>query len=469
MSVLAPESRRTQPPAGLPPQATRRPVWRRLIDLFSSLRLTVLLLALSIVVVFFGTLAQTEDGLYVAQDKYFRSVFSVWSPHDPAWKWVMVPLPGGYLLGVLLLINLLAAHATRFKFTWKKAGIFLTHLGVIMLLVGQLATDMFARESRMRFAEGESRSFTEDFHKVELAVLTDAAQPGAENVVAFPESRLRAGATLQASELPFTLRVQEFMPNSDPEIRRPSSADPTSGSTNVAGRNSGGSASETSWDGIARRFEFTPQPLTREMDSKNIPTALVEAVGSDGQVLGRWALTAWAGDADMANVLFVTWMRSFQKQGDPAPFVRARRLVDEMTAPQTLEVAGKTYTLVLRPERYYQPFALDLQRVTHETYQGTDTPKNFQSRVRIDNFRTGEKREVDIYMNNPLRYDGLTFFQHQMDASTMNLDGRPVTVFQVVKNPSWLAPYAGTLVVGLGLIVQFSIHLVGFTRKRKAP
>jgi hypothetical protein len=455
MSLPATESRPASTGGPSLTPATRQPLWRRPLAVISSLRLTVWLLALSVVVVFFGTLAQTEDGLYIAQDKYFRSVFAVWSPHDPGWKWLKIPLPGGYLLGVLLLINLVAAHATRFKFTWKKSGIFLTHLGVIMLLVGQLATDIFARESRMRFAEGESRNFTEDFHTVELAVLSDSTKAGMENVVVFPESRLRAGAVLAKTELPFTLRVVEFMPNSDPQVRR-------------SGDNLSVSNSLGSWNGIAGRFEFVTQPLTRAMDSKNIPTAYVEAVAPDGTLLGRWALSGWAGDADMANVLFVSWMRSFQRQGDPAPFVRARRLVDEMLAPQTLEVGGKTYTLVLRPERYYQPFSLDLQRVTHENYQGTETPKNFQSRVRIDNPQTGEKREVDIYMNNPLRYDGLTFFQHQMDASAMNLDGKPVTVFQVVKNPSWLTPYLGTLVVGLGLLVQFSIHLFGFIRKRNS-
>ena len=449
MSAVATDPTPTTRGSAAPPPAPARAWWRPLLDFFSSLRLTVVLLALSIVVVFFGTLAQTEDGLYVAQEKYFQSLFAVWSPHTPGWQWIKVPLPGGYLLGVLLLINLLAAHATRFKFTWKKSGIFLTHFGIILLLIGQLTTDLFSRESRMRFAEGEFRNYTEDFHSTELAVLTDTTDPTLEQAVVFPESRLQSGAELKNSNLPFTLRVVEYFPNSDPEVL----ANP---------------ASATNFTGIGRRFAFSPIPVTRAMDSKNVPSSVVEAVGPDGKVLGRWFLSAWAGDTDMANVLFVSWMRSFQKQGDGSPFVRARRLVDDITTPQTVEVGGKSYTLVLRPERYYQPFSLDLLRVTHEKYQGTDTPKNFQSRVRIDNPTTGEKREVDIYMNNPLRYDGLTFFQHQMDSSAMNLDGRPVTVFQVVKNPTWLTPYLGTLVVGLGLIVQFSIHLFGFIRKRTA-
>ena len=154
------------------PAAADIPAWKRALAPLSSLRLTVLLLALGIVVTFFGTLAQTEDGLYVAQQRYFRSWFSVWSPHDPGWKWLKVPLPGGYLLGTLLVLNLIAAHTTRFKPTWRKSGIFLTHLGVLMLLLGQLATDMLSRESRMSFAEGEWRNYSEDFQRTELAFLT---------------------------------------------------------------------------------------------------------------------------------------------------------------------------------------------------------------------------------------------------------------------------------------------------------
>lgn len=87
--------------------------------------------------------------------------------------------------------------------------------------------------------------------------------------------------------------------------------------------------------------------------------------------------------------------------------------------------------------------------------------------MQLDNPKTGEKREVDIYMNNPLRYAGLTFFQHQMGRDEIDAN-RGTSVLQVVKNPSWLAPYAGTIVVGLGLLVQFMIHLVGFVRKPRA-
>jgi len=72
-------------------------------------------------------------------------------------------------------------------------------------------------------------------------------------------------------------------------------------------------------------------------------------------------------------------------------------------------------------------------------------------------------------MNNPLRYDGLTFFQYQMTAGEMAAkEGiRPSSVFQVVRNPGWLTPYFSCVMVATGLIIQFMSHLIGFARKRK--
>ncbi|MEI9960252.1 MAG: cytochrome c biogenesis protein ResB [Limisphaerales bacterium] len=59
--------------------------------------------------------------------------------------------------------------------------------------------------------------------------------------------------------------------------------------------------------------------------------------------------------------------------------------------------------------RIYHPFSLTLLQATHSVYPGTDIPKDFRSRVRLQNPQTGEDREAEIYMNSPLRYAGLTF------------------------------------------------------------
>src|SRR5437016_10180577 len=105
----------------------------RALKFLTSLRLTVVLLCAGLVLVFVGTLAQVHEGLYQAQSRYFKS-WVVWKPTigDSTWP---ILLPGGYLIGSLLLLNLLAAHATRFKFTKKKIGIWMINAGTILRLV----------------------------------------------------------------------------------------------------------------------------------------------------------------------------------------------------------------------------------------------------------------------------------------------------------------------------------------------
>ena len=134
-----------------------------------------------------------------------------------------------------------------------------------------------------------------------------------------------------------------------------------------------------------------------------------------------------------------------------------------------VEVGGKQFAFVLRPARVYEPYSLTLLKATHSVYRGTDIPKDFRSRVRLENHRTGENREVEIFMNSPLRYGGQTFYQYQMVAGELarRAGQAPSSILQVVRNPSWLTPYAGCIMVAAGLVTQFMIHLVGFVSRRK--
>src|SRR6202012_1003350 len=154
---------------------------KKIVSFFTSLKLTVVLLAFAIVLVFIGTLAQVDEGLYQAQSHYFRQWFVVGLHFEN--RNIPLLLPGGYLIGTLLLINLLAAHIYRFQLSRKKIGILLAHTGVILLLVGQLATDMFANESQISFAEGQTRSYSESANHYELA-FTSASGAHSEQVVA---------------------------------------------------------------------------------------------------------------------------------------------------------------------------------------------------------------------------------------------------------------------------------------------
>lgn len=414
---------------------------RRLINFFTSLRLTVVLLAFAIILVFIGTLAQVDEGLYQAQARYFRQWIVLGL--DLSGRNIPILLPGGYLIGTMLLLNLVAAHVYRFQLSTKKLGIQITHAGVILLLVGQLATDMFAHESQMSFAEGQVRSYSESVNKYELA-FTSTNSAG-ERTVALPAEWLAASGEIQNTNLPFTIRVKQFWNNSDMQFRAPMMTNGPPLAPN----------------GIAQNFDFQPAADVKTMDDKNAPTAIIEIVTPGGS-LGEWVVSDWTADGAKIEEVRDNYTP------DLGP-VMTGKIIANLTRPQSVIVNGTPYTFEIRPQRTYFPFSITLLKATHTIYEGTDIPKDFRSRVQLQNPQTGENREVVISMNNPLRYEGLTFYQQQMTAGDVSERAglAPWSLLEVVHNPSWLTPYIGCGMMAAGLIVQFMFHLVGFITKKK--
>lgn len=208
-------------------------------------------------------------------------------------------------------------------------------------------------------------------------------------------------------------------------------------------------------------FDFRQQPDVKTTDERNVPTAIIELIPQSGS-LGDWVVSGWAGDADLVADVQNSYAQELGAS-------MAHEIAVQLAASQSVLVNGATYTFAMRPARVYQSFSLKLLKATHTVYPGTDIPKDFRSRLQLKNSQTGENREVEISMNHPLRYAGLTFYQYQMDAGQVAQEaGRtPSSVLSVVRNPSWLTPYIGCAMVGAGLIVQFLLHLVRFTTRGK--
>ena len=168
------------------------------------------------VLVFVATLEQVRVGIRGAQAEFLNRYMGFGITRN---NWggeflnpFPLPIPGGYLLGGLLILNLIAAFITRFQWTGKKMGIQLIHLGIILLLIGQLATQAMQEESRMQIDKGESKNYLERFHGVELAFI-DVTHPDIEQVVSLPQSILEKGGTHYMEDLPFKVKVLEFGPN----------------------------------------------------------------------------------------------------------------------------------------------------------------------------------------------------------------------------------------------------------------
>src|SRR6188474_3808938 len=177
---------------------------RKFVDIITSLKLTIVCLAAGMALIFAGTLAQVHLGIHEAQQRYFQSMF-VWWPPD-AHRFQIPIFPGGHLIGAMLLINLIAAHLKRFRWSWRKLGIHLTHAGLIIMLAGGLFTDLFAVESHMRLDNGETKNYSEDTRRDELAVI-DTSGEDLDQVTAIPESVLRHQRVIDHSSLPFRIMV----------------------------------------------------------------------------------------------------------------------------------------------------------------------------------------------------------------------------------------------------------------------
>jgi ABC-type transport system involved in cytochrome c biogenesis permease subunit len=388
---------------------------RRFVDTLASLKLTVFLLVLSMILVLLGTLEQVHWGVWHVQKVYF-SDWLCFYPMDPTAAF-RIPLPGGFTIGVLLILNLTFAHFRHFKATAGKVGISMIHAGLLLLLVGGFITAVYQEESAMIIPEGERRDYSEAFRDFEIALVEKSAASSA--VVSVPDSILRdiaakkAPADIVLPGSPFTLVVQAYHPNA--MLRAKSQmAD-------------GLDLKATQGIGARAQLAYKPLPESFDDNRPNAPTAIVELKTKE-KSLGTWALNL--------------------------------NLTESFDA-QTFEHAGKDYELSLRRTRYYVPFTVQLDKFTHEKYPGTETPRRFASDVTVK--EGASSFAYNISMNQPLRHAGLTFFQSSFGSTK---DGKSLSVLQVVRNPGWLLPYVSVSVMSLGLLWHFGFSLLRFLRGR---
>jgi hypothetical protein len=366
-----------------------------------SFQLTVISMALLMALVFLCTIAQVEMGTMGAVNHYMRT-WIVWlAPKESAWLYPV--FPGGILVGLVFGLNLSAIMVKRLAFTWAKFGLWIVHVGLVLLVAGEFVSAAYQVDTRMAIEEGQTVNFTEEYREPELALI-DVTDPKHDDVYSIPRSLLANGATLKIPDTPLELRVKAFYLNAD--LANRSAADPPSMAT--AGVGIGVKVAEAA-------------PVVKEDDS-NRTSAFIEPFAG-GRSYGTWLVSTVIG------------------------------------APQSIVHEGRTYLFAMRPRRYYLPYSLTLKKFSHDLYPGTQIPKNFSSLVTLNHPAKGEQREVLIYMNQPLRYDGKAFYQ----ASFGKQD--TLTILQVVQNPGWLIPYISTVLVTLGLFIHFGISLRRSTKQ----
>ncbi len=120
-------------------------LWK-ILHILGSLKITVAMFALGIVILFVGTLAQDEQTLVDVKNEYFNAWISYIAPDvflpitifgKHGASSLVIPFPGGATIGFILLVNLIAAKLTRFQMHAKGgkliAGLFFCILGSILM------------------------------------------------------------------------------------------------------------------------------------------------------------------------------------------------------------------------------------------------------------------------------------------------------------------------------------------------
>ncbi|TWU59351.1 Cytochrome c biogenesis protein CcsA [Rubripirellula tenax] len=531
----------------------------KILRVAGSLKLTVFLFACSLILVLVGTLAQDEMNMLEVKQRYFLSWIAplhiddffpqAFLPHDKPIAGV-IPFTGGALIGVLLMINLVAAKITRFKIhssggklfgglavillgcavaavvimaghdsdglqgtppewlgydklwagvlasitvigialgisaskvnnstmkpllyvvaasvlsvvaysmfsgfrigepglriVWqltkglgagaillagchlvfgKQGGNVLLHIGVGLLMVGQFVFGDRQTEQRLSMVEGETTNSFVNLDQIELTFIKSL--DGEDVVTAIPGTRLQAAlnskTAISDESLPVDVNVLAFYPNSTlGDV-------PADNLANV---------------GLGLEAGAVDRPKSGGVDAAmNVASAYVELTDkSSGESLGRHLVSQLFSDRGMLT-----------RSGT------GKDLFDSVS------VGDDKYELGLKFHREVKPYWIHLEDFRRTTYSGTQTPRDYSSFVRIIAEDTGEDRKERIWMNNPLRYRGETFYQSSFDTLP---NGQEITSIQVVRNSGWLIPYVACSITALGMLAHFLGTLTRFLKRR---
>jgi len=311
---------------------------------------------------------------------------------------------------------LLAGCIAVFK---KRAGIVLLHAGIGLMMCYDVIVGLEHVESQMQIVEGETVNFSRDMRDAELA-LSEPAGALKQNVTVMDATRLlTAKKTISDERLPFRIDVLKYYPNST--ILGPQQPLPE-----------GVSKENPATAGVGLQLRAVPIATATGTDVKSTfdaPSAYLKLTDPNGKDLGTYLVSALLND-------------------------------DFDSSVQPVTVGGKTYDLGLRFRRIYYPFTVKLNDFQKNDYKGTNTVQDFSAYITLDDPSRNTHFDNRIWMNNPMRYAGKTFYQSSYGPDQQS------TVLQVVDNIGWMTPYVACMMVVVGMVFHFGQTLLRYLQRR---
>jgi hypothetical protein len=385
--------------AAAPAGRAQPSIGTRIVEAIGSFWLAITLLSFLFVLVAIGTLEQTHTSLFEVQRRYFESAFVF---HDV--YGIPVPLPGVYLLLVLLGMNLIVGGIVRLRKDATTWGILVTHLGILLMLGGSAIEFYFSQKGQATIAEGATTSEFQSYHEWEIAIAKARDAGPVEEFVIEGSRFMHLGdderARFTSDALPFELVVQRVYKNCVPGSPAPGRGPPI--------------------DGIS----LAPQPPNKESE--------LDIAGAYVSVVPK------AGGPETKGILW-----------------------GEEEFPMSVRAGDERWTIALSHRRWQMPFSLRLDDFRRELHPGLSMAKSFESDV--TKFQDGHEQGVRISMNKPLRKDGYTVFQSGF-REPMRPGSPWYSTFSVVRNPADDVPLWSCFVFTAGLLMHFTRRLVRHVR-----
>jgi hypothetical protein len=122
-------------------------------------------------------------------------------------------------------------------------------------------------------------------------------------------------------------------------------------------------------------------------------------------------------------------------------------------SPLQLRIRGKKAIFQLQKESVFLPFEIVLDRFKMNMSPGTNRPASYESFVRL--FSNNEPTKHHIFMNNPLKYSGFTFYQASYSQDNQ---GNYSSTLSVNVDPGRFLKYLGSLLLVLGSLWHYKLN-----------
>lgn len=331
-------------------------------------------------------------------------LFAAQQKYFSSWiAWIgFIPTPGGRITMLLMFVNMISFMFKPYLWSLKKIGIIITHGGAILLLIGGGLTAYFSAEGSMIIEEGESVNYVIDSHHKELAIINTSPSEY-DQITSISDNQLFSDNTIQSEHVPFKIEVLEYYKNCKPHKR----AVPVG----------------IEYKGLAKNYALIQFDDEKE-DNRNQSGVTIQITGVNEATDGIYSL-----------------------------FIG-------QSVPQHIQVGDEKYSLVLRRQRTYLPFELELIDFKKVLHPGTGMAKSFSSDINL--IEDEISRNVLIEMNEPLRHRGYTFYQ----SSFSEAPDKDTTILSAVKNYGRLFPYISSLIMSLGLLLHMLVKLPKLLRTK---